>query len=104
MPITIWGFAVRGYKKRTPSVWARGCVCCLSSGLLAGRQGRWGNGGLPPSRPVADLGADLIQFAPQHFRDQAPLVPHSDAQNSHGEGECREKLKRLCLLFLSEPR
>jgi hypothetical protein len=37
---------------------------------------------------------DLIQFAPQHFPDQGPLVPHSGTHNSNGEGECRGKPKQ----------
>ena len=54
---------------------------------------------------AADGNADVIQPAPQYFPDQAPLVPYSGVHNPHGEGECREKLKRICLFwFLSEPR
>ena len=36
--------------------------------------------------------------APQYFPDRAPLVPYSGGHNSRGDGECREKLKRLCSL------
>jgi hypothetical protein len=47
------------------------------------------------ARKKTPRNTDLIQFAPQHFPDQGPLVPHSGAHNSNGEGECRENQRRL---------
>ena len=50
-----------------------------------------------------DLSADLIQFAPQHFPDQAPLVPYWAAHNSHGEGECRRNSRDFVYCSSASP-
>ena len=43
---------------------------------------------------------DLIQLAPNIFPDQGPLVPHSGAHNSNGEGGVSGKPKKTLIVPL----